>query len=627
MTTFYVEASNNTSADTLLALGWAELLDEVCKQLGMPGETIFIQRAGGSYKVTLSAELRIEQLISERHIPLLDPLKSAKQDERQAKKGRTLQDSFDYEREHEKQRLRAEQRKQLAPYLRAPEAILRHEQELAQMLENVPQPRPELEHYQAINVLKVADTFNELVLNWQSLSASQQWQAIGLLFTLFSQEANDVADAHKAWNQLAKEQGITFKSTVTAVQVINPTTGKGSNTPKGNRLTSGGLDSFWLLELLKFKGFMLGAAPYMLRGSKDRKTYVIQPAGVTLHTLQRMMQQFRQLCWSGTAVKQDILAILRLAQVLVEHRRTELNSRQGLEEWEPGPLVSIASGFDVTFYKDMGSAHATMNVSTINIPTWLPPISTLKDTEVIDALLEEHVSIIRRIAGHQGKEGNDEFELLRIYRDFLSGHDLLPFWKFASLYGSYLSRQRDHEKDVRRWLPQLTKKGLDFLVMLQQKQQQRLATIMNNRGFQRIASAIREATVRAQRRRSQENDTTYEVRYGLGRDLLRKARYRDDFMDALSNFLFLYNEETAREEEKLANKLKRRLEAKDYRDNRLRYPVTTADIEQLTQLLDDYPTELVATMLISYGYARLDNQQVEEVNNDTELEVANVEEI
>jgi hypothetical protein len=628
MSTFYVNTSNNTSADTLLALGWADLLDEVCTQLGMPGTTIFIQRKGGLYKVTLSAELRAEQLTSDQHIPLLDPLKSAKQDERQAKKGRTLQDSFDYERERAKQRLRAEQRKQLAPYLRAPEAVLRHEQELARMLENAPQPRPELEHYQAINVLKVADTFNDLVLNWQSLSASQQWQAICLLFTLFSQEENNITAAHKAWDKLAKEQGITFKSTVTAVQVINPTTGKGSNTPKGNRLTSGGLDSFWLLELLKFKGFMLGAAPYMLRGSKDRKTYVLQPTGVALHTLKHMMQQFRQICWSSTAVKQDVLAILRLAQVLVEHRRTELTSRQGLEEWEPGPLVSTASGFDVTFYKDMGSAHATMNVSTINIPTWLPPIRTLKDTEAVDALLEEHVYIIRRIEGYQGKEGNDEFELLRIYRDFLSGHDLLPFWKFATLYGCYLFRQRDHEKDVRRWLPQLTKKGLDFLVMLQQKQH--LTAIINNSGFQHIASAIREATVRAQRRRSQENDTTYEVRYGLGQELIRKARYRDEFMKALSEFLFLYNAETAREEEKLANKLKRRLEAKDYRDHKLRYPVTTADIEQLTHLLDDYPTELVATMLISYGYARLEARQAEEAGTEIaepELETVATEEV
>ncbi len=39
-------------------------------------------------------------------------------------------------------------------------------------------------------------------------------------------------------------------------------------------------------------------------------------------------------------------------------------------DFEPDPIINIARGFDVAFYKDMGSAHATMNVSTINIPSW-----------------------------------------------------------------------------------------------------------------------------------------------------------------------------------------------------------------------------------------------------------------
>ena len=615
MTTFYVNKSNNTFADTLLVVGWAKLLQEICSRLGRPDETILIRHCGASYEMPLSRELRAEQLISEQRIPLLDPLQTVKQGERQAKKGRILEECFDYESELDRQKTYARARHDLLPsHLRVPEAELLHEDELARLLENVPRPRPELAHYQAINMLKVPDTFNDLVLNWQSLSATQQWLAIGVLFALFSQPENDVEAAQKAWEKLAKEQGITFKSVATAVQVINPTTGKGANATKSNRLNSDGLDGFWLLELLKFEGFMLASAPYMLRGSKDRKTYVIQPAKVELQTLVKLMEQFRRICWSSTAVKQDVLAALRLTQVLVKHRRDELNGRQGLEDWEEGPLISIAQGFDVAFYKDMGSAHATMNVSTINVPNWFPDVTTLQSVDEADLLLQEHIRIIRRIEGYQGKEGNDEFELLRVYRDFLSGHDLLPFWKFAVLYGDYLFRQREREKDVRRWLPQLTKKGLDLLVMLQK--QQRLSEIIDNRGFQHIASAIREATVRAQRRYTQENDNRYEVRYGLGQELMRKARYRDDFMTALSEFLFLYNAETARQEEKVARKLERRLTADDYRNNKLRYPVTTEDIKQLSDLLDTYPTELVATMLISYGYARLETLQAEEAAPD-----------
>jgi hypothetical protein len=615
MKTSYVNKISATSADTLLAIAWAELLRLVLRHLDKPGKGVLIRNIGDSFEVTLPRELCEEDLLSEQTIPFLEPLISAKQDERQSKKGRVLRDGFDYDREREKQQQLIAQLKSLRPELRTPEARLRHEPELEAILSDG--PRPELPHYQAINMLKVPDTFNDIVLRWQSLSATQQWLAIALLWRLFSQRENDIAGAMKTWEKLAKDQGIEGKTMVTAVQVINPTTGKGSNVTKSNRLSNGGLESFWLLELLKFKGFMIGAAPYVLKGSKDRKTFVILPQKVELQTLTGIMSQFRLICWQSTAVKQDILASLRLAQVLVEHRRTELTSQQGLEDWEEPPIVSIARGFDVTFYKDMGSAHATMNVSTINIPTWFPDPMTLPKVEEAALLLQEHIRVIRRIEGYRGKEGSDELDLLSTYRDFLSGHDLYPFWQFAARYGSYLFRQREREKDVKRWLPQLTKKGLDRLVMQHQNDNTHLSAILANSGFQHIAAAIREATVNAQRRRTQESDTTYETRYGLGQELMRKARYRDDFMMALSEFIFLYNAETAREEEKLARKLNnRRLEASDYRKYRLRYPVTTADMEGFGKLLDTYPTELVAHMLIAYGYSRREALKPEEIQVD-----------
>jgi hypothetical protein len=599
---FYVNRSANTSADTLLALGFADLLQAVCKQLGRADEEIVLHQQHGSNEITLARELCEEQLCVGTWIPFLEPLISAKQDEQQAKKGRTLRDGFMYDEEREKRAQIAEQHKKS------------NDREMLMMARS--ELREKFEHYQAINVMKVSDTFNEIVLRWQAMSGPQQWLSIGLLFRLFSQQENDVEAACKEWERLAQEQGLERKAKMSAVQVINPTMGKGSNVPKSDHLTNKGLDNFWLLELLKFKGFLLGAAPYVLRGSKDRKTYVIQPATVELRMLSGMMDEFRKLCWSSTAVKLDILAALRLTQVLVEHCRTELHSREGLEDFEPTPIISIARGFDVAYYKDMGSAHATMNVSTINIPSWFPAVRTLQEVEAAEELLQEHLRVIRRIEGHQGKEGNDELELLRAYRDFLSGHDLQPFWTFAALYGSYLFRQREYEKSVKRWLPQLTMKGLDSLIMQHASKQKDLRPISENTGFRHIASAIREATVRAQRRYTQENDNRYEVRYGLGQELIRKARYRDDFTNALNEFLFLYNAETAREEEKVARKLQRRLTSGDYRQNRLRYPVSTTDIDQLNDLLDRYPTELVAKMLISYGYARLEAISPKELSEE-----------
>jgi hypothetical protein len=617
--TFYINRSSATSADTLLAIGWAELLRRALRILAKPHEGILISDIGPSFEVNLPEPVEEEELMHEKPLPLLDLLISAKQDERQAKKGRVLKDGFDYDGAREKQRLLIENLRQFPPQLRRPEARFQKDPQLAAVLKDG--PPPELEHYRAINMLKVPDTFNEIVLRWQNLSPEQQWQALRQLCRLFAQPTNDIETARQTWEKFAQARGIAGKALITAVQVINPTTGKGANSSKSNRLAVGGLENFWLLELLKFKGFMLGAAPYVVKGSKDRKTYVVLPAKIELDTLTIIMDQFREICWSSTAVKQDILASLRLTQVLVHHRREELASARRRTSWRPAPLVSIIQGFDITSYKDMGSAHATMNIATINVPNWFPARAEMQEVEEAEMLLQEHIRMIGRIEGYQGTEGNDELKLLQTYRDFLSGHDLLPFWRFAALYGIYLFRQREHEKDVKRWLPQLTKKGLDSFIMHQQQPDGPMSVIMHNSGFQQIASAIREATVRAQRRVSQENDNRYDVRYGLHQDLLRKARSRDEFMVELGKFIANYNAETAREEEKLARSLARegkKWETKYYRTHRLRFPVTTTAMEQLGDLLDRYPTELVATMLVAYGTSRLEGLKKEELDTSDE---------
>jgi hypothetical protein len=188
MNRFYVNRSSNTSADTLLALGWADLLQTVCRQLGRADEEVVLQHRRESYEITLARELREEQFGNGEWIPFLEPLISAKQLERQAKKGRTLQDGFMYDEESAKLAQMIEQRKKS------------HDREMVALA--VSPPRKELGHYKAINMMKVPDTFNEIVLRWQAMSGQQQWLAIALLLRLFSQRENDIEAACKDWERL-----------------------------------------------------------------------------------------------------------------------------------------------------------------------------------------------------------------------------------------------------------------------------------------------------------------------------------------------------------------------------------------------------------------------------------------
>jgi len=121
----------------------------------------------------------------------------------------------------------------------------------------------------------------------------------------------------------------------------------------------------------------------------------------------------------------------------------------------------------------------------------------------------------------------------------------------------------------------------------------KLKPILENPGFQNVAAAIRRSTVIPQFFKARGDRGPYDVRYGLGADLLRQAAYPDRFIQALSEFLHDYNRETAQVYER-------------YKGNPpvRRARVTTEDIQQVVELMDDYGSKTVANLLVAFGYAR-----------------------
>ena len=605
MNSYYIDKTSNTSADTQLAIGFASLLRMVLLDLKKPAKPIVVRDVGSAYEVTIPVAITNLDLQKLKPFTLVRQIVTPTQLKNQQKQGKKL-DGFDYEGFQEEARTYYEKIRKLPAKYRTPEARL--SPEFRQLPDIVP-PVPELEHYKAIQQMKIAGSFNELAQRWQTLE-ELQGEHISILLTLFQQSGNDIPAAIESWQNLASEHKDKLKGKVstTQLQIVNPTTGKGSNRTKSSGLSEGNPDNLWLLELLKFVGFMDAAAPFILQGSKDRKTYVLQPKVIEFSTLQGMMRAFRAVCWSSTAIKMDVMASLRFAYVFVRLREQSLQGEIEDEdefqaEVDEEQLYSIAEGFEVAFYKDMGSAYATMNISSINLPQWIPHISAVSEARDAQALLQEHLIIIQQLRNSKGEEGSEEYELLRFYRNFVSGRDLRPFWQFTTAYSGYLMSQREHEKDPHRYIRQFTQKGLEKLLTMS-TQGQKLTPIISNPGFKRIAYAIRQSTVWAQYSRSQLKDRTYEVRYGLGQELMREARYKMKFIAALSTFLHQYNAETVREEEKAANRVGGDLAKLPPADrSKLRKTVSPADIDQIIELIDTYDSETVCSLLVAYGYA------------------------
>jgi hypothetical protein len=120
-----------------------------------------------------------------------------------------------------------------------------------------------------------------------------------------------------------------------------------------------------------------------------------------------------------------------------------------------------------------------------------------------------------------------------------------------------------------------------------------LGDIISTPGFQHIATAIRQSTVTQQYYKVDRDDNTYDVRYGLADELHRHARDNREFIQSLAKFLQEYSQENARVME--------RNKGKAYRK---RIPISTQDIAQVTELVDEHGAATVANLLIAFGYAR-----------------------
>ncbi len=325
--------------------------------------------------------------------------------------------------------------------------------------------------------------------------------------------------------------------------------------------------------------------------SKDRKTYVLRPRNVKISLLDDLMRTFREVLWATTPAKLDVLAVLMFARVLVWHERNALNIEEGERPpWDICTPADRVQGFDMAFYKDMGSAFAVMNIATLNLPQWLPAIDTVERADRILRVLAEHTEVVRSIRTRKGEERTEEYELLRRYRDFLSGRDVAAFLGFAALFATYISRKIDRGEYIGRF-------KVDSLKELFAMTRQDFSQVVDDKGFQNIADAIRRSTVSLQFQKGRHAQgkapkPQFDIRYGLAQELVRSANDADGFVAALSDFVMRYNTETAQTFETSKGDVRRRRISED-------------DLAAIVSLLGKgFKPKTLAQLLVAFGSAK-----------------------
>ncbi|MFP3869858.1 MAG: hypothetical protein ACLFVT_03115 [Syntrophobacteria bacterium] len=576
--TYYVDKTTDTFADVLLAYGDASLLQRLL-QANVGEVTVRVQDVGSAYLIVLEKSMQqgFEEVDWFCDLPFIHTRsKKPPQDWPAA--------VVDYEAERNRRAEYFEARRQLPPAARRPGATVDGHPELAAVL--ALEPRPDWDTLAQINQMGAITAYSQVLDAWFECRACFP-DLLSLLLALFASTPNDVDQALIAWKELKKRNRLRAKDTVTPVQTLNPGMGKGINRPKADRADLlGNPDFFWPVEFLKFWGMCRAGVPRIVqppqptagRGPRDRKSYVLRPVNITLDTHDKVYRRFNRAMWASTAVKMDVLAALRYTDTFLDQW---LDGQLADVRWgeEPGDHVL---GMATAFYKDMGNAVAVLNLSEIALPRWMK-VERPEEGHAFRRLVQEH----RRITDSLQERNADEYRLLEHYRDFLSGRNLTAFFAFAASYASLvMSRMGEGQW----WTPRLTTTNLEVLIMEHDK---KLKPILENRGFQNMAAAIRRSTVIPQYWKARGDKGPYDIRYGLGADLLRQAAYSDRFIQGLSEFLHDYNRETAQIYER-------------YKGNPpvRRARVSSEDIQQVVELIDEYGSQTVANMLVAFGYAR-----------------------
>ena len=564
---FYIDKIGHTFADPLVAFGLMRILDDLLAAQTEQGKREILLRDRGPYYL-ITCTPALERTTIENLPYILWPIPIIMTAKNEAQLPIDLPDTsfVRYEAERERVNFYFEAVRKGADAQQLPEKPHRH-----------------WDIFRAINPA-VLPGYNSLLVDWWMVREAQA-QILFLLLDLYSDTPNDYEVAQNAWQQLDKTYGWKIKATATCQQLYNPDQGKGQNRTKATGLSIGNVDNFWLSEWLKAVGFYEAAITRLMRGVKDRKTFVVAPRELTFSESQAIMATFMdKMQVSEMPTRFDILAAIRYTKALLEYFSTEESGMARLMGLQ-NVKKRIVAGFYTAFYKDLGNAIATMNLAFVALPGWI----TIRSREDVQLYLNPEIGLLtelEKLVRQFDEEHSDAFTLLQYLRDFVSGDDLTAFFRFTNAFPAYLISQRERGK----YAYALSTLFIERLVMSTNPQ---LGRILESEGFQNIAYAIRQSTVTAQYRKKQ-GDRKYDVRYGLGQELARKARYPGDFVAELCDFLQKYNAENA--------------QVMETRSGPYRRSIKTTDIDDIVMLVDEFGSETVANLLIAYGYARVSRE-------------------
>lgn len=574
---FKIKKVTGTYSDTIETLGLANLLNEIQSRLNIRRPKLIIEDKGLFYEIISQPEISSEEIKSLTYFPIFQYVIRESKDS-------FNEPYFDYEQQRKLKKEKQELIQAAYKEFKGKEKA----QLLKDKLDNIEKIYTE-EKY----ISPQLDVYTQIATNNNFTGFEKLYQNISANKDHFSDIIKAILDYYSDKKIEINYKSLTsFETSVTALQIYNPNSGKGQNRSKASGAGAGGVKSIWISETMKVSGSITNmlCQPVKVGSSYDLKVVVPNLKKAEYSKLQQITLSFKKNIKGNTPLKVDILNLLIINKQLIENT----------EEYHNFKAKNVLSGLHSTYQKDLGQNKAVVNIAELQTPDFIEFNTEDEAKDWID-FLKEQIMIIGSI-----EEIGDATQGLIAYRTFLTSSHFQSWSKFIFWYSAHIMANFSKNKFSLPIKESSLNKYLKNTVMSDFK----ISEIISNDGFQKVAYAIRKSTVSLQY--TPKDQRKFEIRYGLAQILQNKSKSKNDLAEFIGEFIGTYNAETARNVEKSSNYLRANV-----REN---------ELNLFYELLDKFPSKVVGALLASYGFALAEKEASKADYEEVPENIENTEE-
>lgn len=551
---FKVKKGTGTYSDTIEAFGLANLLNEIQSRTELNRPKLWIEDKGLFYELTSKPEIQLEQIQELSYFPLFQYVV------------RDSSETFDENYfDYPKQRDLKKERQDLIQKAYKEFAGKDKSDQLKQKLKEI-----ERIYSEEKKIYPELDVYSQVITPNNFVGFDKLYRNISSNKEAFPEIVKAILDYYSDFVVELKPKSLnSFDDSVTALQIYNPTTGKGQNKGKASGASAGPVKLNWISETMKISGALTNMLCQLVKvgSSYDMKVVVADFKKAEYNKQKQIALAFKKNIKGNTPLKVDILNLLIINKQLIENT----------DEYKDFKAKNILTGLHSTYQKDLGQNKAVVNIAELQTPDFIE-FNTEDEAKDWVEFLKEQINIIGSI-----DELGDATQGLIAYRTFLTSSHFPSWARFVFWYSDHIMSSFSKNKYAIPFRETSLNKFFKNTTMSDFK----ISEIISNEGFQKVAYAIRKSTVTLQY--TPKDQRKFEIRYGLAQTLQNKSKSATDLAEFVGEFIATFNAETARYAEKTGTVLRANI-----REN---------ELSLFYGLLDKYPSKVVGALLASYGFA------------------------